>query len=202
MNSSSCIESEFNCASIVCNGEEGPTLGDDDVLVDEFPPCSVLEQEDVLIENSVLQDVVVIEQEAIQLHDLVSILPIEDVFIQETFDAKQTRLVLDVDHMEFVIPHEFQFDQLHYNCFFVLKFIQVDESKFRFVLVLLLLLKFYKVRGRVIMNKGAVFVLCVYCSSLTNMQAMIRGRIIFRERGNDMIQGGIDSSFEFIHEEL
>ena len=109
---------------------------------------------------------------------------------------------MNIEHIKFIIPYECQSNLYDFYCFFVLKFIQVDESKFCFVLVLLLLLKFYKVRGRVIMNKGVVFVLFVFCSFLTNMQVMIRGRIIFEEGENDVIQGGIDSSFEFIHEAL
>ena len=38
------------------------------------------------------------------------------------------------------------------------------------------------------MNKGVVIVHSLHCFSLTYVQAMIRGRIIFEEGGNDMNQ--------------
>ena len=113
---------------------------------------------------------------------------VSDVEILERVEDKQVEKVMHVDHVEFVIPHKFQYDLLVSNCFFVLKFIQVDESKFGFVYVIFLLLKFYKVRGRVIMNKGFVMFSCGHGFSPTNLHAMVRGRIIFQEGGNDMIR--------------
>ena len=111
------------------------------------------------------------------------------VEISERVEDKQAELVVHVDHMEFVIPHKFQSDLLVSNCFFVLQFSVVDVKLIFFVHLLFIVLKFYKTRGRIFMNKGFVMISCGHGFSPTNLHAMIRGRIIFQEGGDDMILG-------------
>ena len=100
----------------------------------------------------------------------------KDNTLQElaSVDAKQEELVVQVDHVEFVIPQEFQ-DCFYYS--FMLQILKVDMN------VMFIILNFYKTRGRVFMNKGFVMVSCVRGFSPTNLHVMIRGRIIFQEGG-------------------
>ena len=85
----------------------------------------------------------------------------KDNTLQElaSVDAKQEELVVQVHHVEFFIPQEFQ-DCFYYS--FMLQILKLDVKLCCFVYVLFIILNFYKTRGRVFMNKGFVIVSCVH----------------------------------------
>ena len=94
------------------------------------------------------------------------------VEIPESVVDMQYELIMNVDHIDFIIPQEFQ--ELY--CYsYVLQFLEVDVKLCGFLYVLFIILNFYKTRGRVFMNKYSVMISYGHGFSPINLYAMIRG---------------------------